>query len=358
MGNAAPRSALEQALQRIWTRRGLAAWLLLAIALPYQLLTFTRRAFYRLGVFRIVRISRPVIVVGNVVAGGAGKTPTVVALVQHLQFQGHTVGVISRGYGRKSDLTLEVLSDASPHDTGDEPLLIKRKTGAPVFVGRTRVQAAKALVTHHPETTVIVCDDGLQHYGLYRDLEICVFDDRGVGNGWLLPAGPLREPWPRRPLAQAGQATTNLMVLHTGNKPLFGGFTAQRFLADHALRRDGSKVVLDSLLCDGSKPLMAVAAIARPERFFSMLRDLGLPIATTQALPDHYDFDSWLHNTGKGYQLICTEKDAAKLWKHAPDALAVPLVQTMGRDFWAALDSLLVNVAATPLSSSHGHKTS
>lgn len=358
MGNAAPRSALEPALQRIWTRRGLAARILLAIALPYQFLTALRRALYRLGIFRIVRISKPVIVVGNVVAGGAGKTPTVIALVQHLQSRGHAVGVISRGYGRKSDQTLEVLSDASPEDTGDEPLLIKRRTGASVFVGRTRVQAAQALVSRYPETTVIVCDDGLQHYGLYRDLEVCVFDDRGVGNGWLLPAGPLRESWPSRPLAQAGQSSARLMVLHTGIQPLFEGFTAQRSLADHALGSAGSSVALDDLARGGCKPLMAVAAIAQPERFFTMLRQRGLPIANSLALPDHYDFDSWSCNTGKGYQLICTEKDAAKLWKHASDALAIPLVQTMDSDFWAALDGLLAAVPATQLSSSHGYKTS
>ena len=358
MGNAGPRSALESALQRVWTRRGPAAWLLLVIALPYQLLTFIRKALYRLGVFRILRASRPVIVVGNVVAGGAGKTPTVVALVQHLQSRGHFVGVISRGYGRKSNQTLEVRADASPHDTGDEPLLIKHKTGAAVFVGQTRGQAAQALVAQHPETTVIVCDDGLQHYGLYRDLEICVFDDRGVGNGWLLPSGPLRESWPRRPLARAGQSTAHLMVLHTGKRPLLGGFGAQRFLADHALRSDGSAVVLADLARDIGKPLMAVAAIARPDRFFNMLRERGLPITNTLALSDHYDFDSWSRITGKGYQLICTEKDAAKLWKQDPDALAVPLVQTMDSDFWSALDQKLAAVSSTKLSSSHGHKTS
>ncbi|MDE2419471.1 MAG: tetraacyldisaccharide 4'-kinase [Burkholderiales bacterium] len=358
MGDAAPRSTLEPTLQRIWTHRVLAAWLLLIVAIPYQWLTFFRRTLYRVGVFNIARIPVPVVVVGNVVAGGAGKTPTVIALVQHLQFQGHAVGVISRGYGRKSDQTLEVLGDASAHDTGDEPLLIKRKTGASVFVGQTRVLAARALLAQHPETTVIVCDDGLQHYGLYRDLEVCVFDDRGVGNGWLLPAGPLRESWPRRPLAQAGQANARLLVLHTGSQPQFGGFTAQRFLADHAVRSDGSVVALDVLAHGGGKPLMAVAAIAQPESFFTMLRQRGLAIASTQALPDHYDFDSWLCKTGEGYQLVCTEKDAAKLWKRAPDALAIPLVQTMGSDFWTAMDQQLAAVSSTKLSSSHGHKTS
>jgi tetraacyldisaccharide 4'-kinase len=148
------------------------------------------------------------------------------------------------------------------------------------------------------------------------------------------------------------------LVLHTGSKPQFDGFTAQRFLADHAVRLDGTMVALDALAQGGTKPLMAIAAIAQPEGFFAMLRQRGMTIANTQALPDHYDFDSWSCTAGAGYQLICTEKDAAKLWKQDTDALAVPLVQTMGNDFWSALDHQLAAVSSTKLSSSHGHKTS
>jgi tetraacyldisaccharide 4'-kinase len=309
-----------------------------------------RRSLYQAGVLRIARAPVPVIVVGNVIAGGAGKTPTVIALVKHLQAQGHVVGVVSRGYGRRSARALEVSPDAQPADTGDEPLLIQRSTGTPVFVAETRIVAVQALIAVHPRTTVVVCDDGLQHYGLYRDLEVCVFDDRGCGNGWLLPAGPLREAWPRQPLAQAGQADTRLLVLHTGRQPQFAGYRAHRRLADHAVRSDGSQVALTSLAATHGLPVLALAAIAQPQAFFDMLTQQGVVLTKTLALPDHYDFDSWSRNEYGGYQLICTEKDATKLWKHAPDALAVPLVQTMDADFWSAIDG--------QLSSMHGHKTS
>jgi len=175
---------------------------------------------------------------------------------------------------------------------------------------------------------VILSDDGLQHLPLQRDLEIGVFDDRGVGNGFLLPAGPLREPWPR-PLD---------LVLHTGSKPAFDGFQGQRGLARHALRADGSQVLLSNNL---KKPLLALAGIAQPEAFFAMLRAMGLTLANTLALPDHYDFNSWLPNDYKGYTLICTEKDAVKLWPLEPEALAVPLTFVVPDAFWQALDAKL-----------------
>jgi len=357
MGSPATKPSLESTLQRIWTRRGAGAWLLLPLSLLYVALSTFRRLLYRTGILPIHRIRVPVIVVGNVIAGGAGKTPTTIAIVQHLQSQGHRVGVISRGYGRKSQNIQEVFADAAPELAGDEPLLIQRHTSAPVFVGRSRYQAAQALLARYPDTELIICDDGLQHFSLYRDLEICVFDDRGCGNGWLLPSGPLRETWPRRPLEQAGQRNDRLLVLHTGSQPRFSGFRAQRSLAAHAVRSNGETVALDTLQKPGALPLMAVAAIAQPAAFFRMLELCGLVIAKTLPLPDHYDFDSFIRNEYGGYQLICTEKDTAKLWQKAPDALAIPLTQTMEPAFWRELDRQIAGLSPTKLSSPHGHKT-
>lgn len=355
---AARRSWRERTLLRIWQGRGPGACLLWPVSLLFRALVALRRQLYRVGLFSTRRLDALVVVVGNVVAGGAGKTPTVIAVVQHLQAQGHHVGVISRGYGRTSDDCREVLADSRPQDVGDEPALVHRTTRAPVFVARTRHAAAVALLARHPQTTMVVCDDGLQHYGLYRDLEICVFDHRGCGNGWLLPAGPLREPWPRRPLHQVGQRADRLLVLHTAGRGAFAGYTAQRSLAPAALRQDGGTVALHTLGAPGHKPLMAVAAIAQPEAFFAMLRALGLPLAHTVALPDHYDFDSFTPNIHAGYQLICTEKDALKLWAVAPHALAVPLVQTAEPAFFQALDAAIAQRLATTVSFPHGHKTS
>ncbi len=290
-----------------------------------------RRGLYQWGWFKVERVAVPVIVVGNVVAGGSGKTPVVMALVAHLAARGLKVGVISRGYGRQSRDCREVTTDSAIAEVGDEPALIKNSTGVPVFVAARRIEAARALLAHYPDTQVILSDDGLQHLALHRDLEICVFDNRGVGNGFLLPAGPLREPWPR-PVD---------WVLHTGTQAAFAGFTASRALAPLARRADGSTVSLTDLTHTSALPLMALAAIAKPEDFFSMLRAQGLTLAHTLALPDHYDFNSWSHNTGKGYTLICTEKDAVKLWLHQPDAWAVPLVLTLPTGFLKQLDARL-----------------
>jgi tetraacyldisaccharide 4'-kinase len=351
------RQTLQSALLRAWLTRGLLATLLFPISLIFRALAGARRQLYAWGLLKVQRVNALVIVVGNVVAGGAGKTPTVMALVQHLQAQGYVVGVISRGYGRTSTTCTEVMPDSSPHNIGDEPLLIRRTTQVPVFVGHTRIAAANALLERYPRTQIIVCDDGLQHYALHRDLEICVFDDRGCGNGWLLPAGPLREPWPRRALTLAGQGDDQLLVLHTGGHPAFAGFTAQRSLAPFAKCSDGTTIELRRLGQPGGKPLLALAGIAQPESFFSMLRAHGLELAKTFSLPDHYDFDSFSRSIYEGYSIICTEKDAAKLWPIAPDAWAIPLVFSPQPAFFKAVTGRVATLLRAKLSSSHGHKT-
>jgi len=362
----------QHTLTQSWGQRGLLAWLLWPLSLIYRLLVVLRHALYRSGLRHTTRLPVPVIVVGNVVAGGAGKTPVVLALVAHLQQLGIAVGVISRGYGRRSNDCLEVTPERSAQEVGDEPTLIQRRTGVPVFVATQRTEAAKALLARYPRTQLIVSDDGLQHLSLARDLEIGVFDDRGVGNGWLLPAGPLREPWPR----------AFDLVLHTGTQPAFAGFWGQRRLADYALRADGSSKLLADLANpqsvnapsratatasatratstpptppaaafaseSDSRPLLALAAIAQPEAFFAMLRAKGLVLAHTLALPDHYDFSSWQRNENIGYRLICTEKDAVKLWPLEPQALAVPLLFDLPPAFWQALDTRLGRLLKRP----------
>ena len=352
MQSSAQRLTLQHWLTSAWTRRGLLNWLLWPISLLFGALAALRRGLYRIGVLRTQGVAAPVIVVGNVVAGGSGKTPVVIALVQHLQGRGLQVGVISRGYARQSRDCREVLADSPVADVGDEPALIRRTTGTPVFVARRRIDAARSLLASYPQTQVIVCDDGLQHLGLRRDLEICVFDDRGVGNGLLLPAGPLREPWPR----------AADLILHTGSRPAFAGFMATRALAGYAVRADQSRIALDHLAEEVTKPLLAVAAIAKPQDFFAMLRARGLVLAQTIALPDHDDFANWTDTSHTDHTVLCTEKDAVKLWSRQPDALAVPLLTTLDADFLAQLDTLLTPLLAArsqpTLSSAHGHKTS
>lgn len=366
------QTTLQTTLQKAWTRRGPLACLLWPLAQLHAGAVVLRRWLYQQGILKSWRAGVPVIVIGNVVAGGAGKTPLVMALVQHLQAAGRQPGVVSRGYGRQdhADNALEVLPQLSASLCGDEPLLIRQRTGAPVFVARRRIDAVRALLAAHPQTDVIICDDGLQHHALQRDLNISVFNERGVGNGWLLPAGPLREAWPPtdRPTQRSGpQSVAPIdLLLHTGQTAAFAGFQSRRALADNAIAADGTQVSLDSLK---GEALTALAAIANPEAFFSMLRQRGLTLARCIPLPDHDKLDAaplWQgEQPGQPrVRILCTEKDAVKLFARYPDAgpqlLAVPLVFMPEPGFMQAFDARL-NALLSPTSqlpSTHGHQTS
>ncbi|WP_342132423.1 tetraacyldisaccharide 4'-kinase [Hydrogenophaga sp. OTU3427] len=345
--NAATESALRQA----WQGRGWLARLLYPASLVYRMLVALRRALFALGWRQATRLPVPVIVVGNVVVGGAGKTPTTIAVVRHLLARGWRPGVVSRGHGRKGTTPQAVTNTTDAADSGDEPLLIRRATGVPVFVDRRRAAAGRALLSAHPEVNVIVCDDGLQHLALARDLELVVFDDRALGNGWLLPAGLMREPWPRNSRVPA-------LVLHQQRHtaPTFcPGFVARRTLAPDARDAAGHAIRLDTLSAGG--PLHALAGIARPEVFFDMLRERSLALSSTFSLSDHADLAPlWPGIAAQcvpGSTLLCTEKDAVKLWpllgEDAPRVLAVPLVLSPEPAFFSALDA--------QLSSRHGPQT-
>jgi tetraacyldisaccharide 4'-kinase len=334
--------------QGIWSRRGTLAWLLWPISLLYGRLFALRSVLFTKGILKVERLQVPVIVVGNVVVGGAGKTPTVIALVKHLQTRGWTPGVVSRGYGRRTSTVLAVGPDTPPADSGDEPALIQRATSVPVWVAARRVDAGRALLAAHPEVDVLVCDDGLQHLALGRDLAVAVFDDRGVGNGWLLPAGLLREPWPPR----TGNRFQPDLVLHQrrDEPPIHQPFTASglpefsalRRLADEAIGPQSQRMALDALR---GQAVTAVAGIARPEVFFDMLRARGLTLGRTVALSDHADTSDYADLLETPGALVCTEKDAVKLFAALPAdrgaVWAVPLELSPEPAFWTALDSLL-----------------
>ncbi len=345
---------MRKILQQTWRTRGLLACLLWPASRIYGLLIKARRHLYQSGFFRSEKLPVPVLVVGNVVAGGAGKTPLVMALVQHLQKRGLTVGVLSRGYGRIGSACQQVFADTPVSQSGDEPALIQRATGAPVFVAPSRVEAARALLQAYPATQLLICDDGLQHYALQRDVEIAVFDDSGVGNGWLLPAGPLREPWPERLSSGVD------LVLHSGQKPAFKGFTASRQLSDHGVAADGKTHALSSLQ---GQPVVALAAIARPNAFFEMLTACGLTLSQTISLPDHHDFLGYQLDIEPETTLLCTEKDGVKLFglqsMTRVRVLAVPLQFLPEPAFMTAVDVLLAPLLTTGLNSqlpsSHGH---
>ena len=315
---------LRGLLQACWWRRRHAwlAWVLAPLSAVYGLLAGGRAFAYRSGLLRAVRLPVPVVVVGNLVVGGAGKTPATLALVQGLRARGWKPGIVSRGYAGAGGRARAVGPQHDPRDCGDEPLLLSRRSGAPVWVGADRVAAALGLLQAHPEVDVIVADDGLQHLRLVRDAELIVLDERGLGNGWLLPAGPLRQ----RPGALPPEGAT---VVYNAARPS----TAWR--CHIVTRRLGPPVGLAAWWRgeQGSghwpaplagEPIPAAAGIAEPERFFGMLEAAGLRIARLP-LPDH---DAWLAvpwAAGAGPVLV-TEKDAVKLPATHPEAGRVHVV--------------------------------
>ena len=333
-------------LASTWRKRGIAAYLLWPVSVLYGAMAALHRWLYRSGILKIQHARVPVIVVGNVVAGGAGKTPLVIALAKHLKQRGLQVGVVSRGYGRRAKDCLEVRSNTPVSASGDEPALIFISLNAPVFVAIRRIDAVNALLAKFPETDVIISDDGLQHHGLARAMEILVFDDTGIGNGWQLPAGPLRESWRPEHSSQSknGQLhdAKKRLVLHTGQLPAFGGYVSTRRLAACAVASDGRRVPLDDLK---HQPVTALAGIANPDAFFDMLEARGLQLARTIRLPDHFDFSKYKLPAQLGGPLLCTEKDAVKLFKLPYDdglqLLAVPLEFTPEAAFLKAVDALL-----------------
>lgn len=347
------RTQREAAWLRSAQRRGPLNALLWPLSLIYQCLMFLRRWLYTAGVLRVQRLGVPVIVVGNVVVGGAGKTPCTIAVVNHLRARGWRPGVVSRGHGRRSDGVLSVDPTASAVDVGDEPLLIQRSTGVPVYVATRRAQAGQALLAAHPQVDVLVCDDGLQHLALGRDVSIVVFDDRGVGNGWMLPAGLLREPWPPaahtpfRPDIVLHQSRSEAMDPQRSELPKLPAFKARRCLASYAVGPQGQRIELSLLR---QQPLCAIAGIARPAVFFEMLRERGLDPLREIPLPDHADAEVYSALVrDPSHTLICTEKDAVKLFPllaalpqgSAVQAWSVPLELTPEPAFFDAIDQCL-----------------
>lgn len=251
----------------------------------------------------------PVVAVGNLVVGGAGKTPTTIALVQALHSAGLKVGVVSRGWGRRTDAVCAVGFDADPASVGDEPLLIRRRTGAPVFVGRDRLAAARSLLGQHPAIDVIVADDALQHRRLPRRIDVVVFDERGIGNGRLMPVGPLRQPL----TAEPGDGRVVLYNHAHPTTPWAGHCATRRLAGAWPLERwwigdPGPPVALSQLR---GRRLLAMAGIAVPERFFAGLEAEGLTIERLP-LDDHHSYLS-LPGSDEDMDLITTEKDATKL---------------------------------------------
>jgi tetraacyldisaccharide 4'-kinase len=381
------RRALSRHLQRLWWQPGLS--FLTALLLPLSW-AVARVAAHRRAAVRAAPAEWPVpvIVVGNVIVGGAGKTPTVISLVRALRAAGHRPGIVSRGHGRAGEapalLDAGPSTFADPRRFGDEPVLMQARTGVPVCVGRRRVDAARALSKAHPELDVIVADDGLQHAALPRDIELVVFDGRGIGNGRVLPSGPLRERivdvWPPRgdstnrlPGGDADAGATSVdcaPVYLDAGVARFGILNGRwpsapaRPLASNvpplvpAVARLEGVVELAAWSAGGlpephsldrlrGRTLLAAAGIGEPERFFAMLEAAGLAIRRL-ALPDHAGFDP-LPWDASVPEVVVTEKDAVKLAGRTPAQQRVWVVTLdfrLPESLLAAVRAALVAAAA------------
>lgn len=318
----------------------------------FAALTALRRSLYRGGVLHAQTLTLPVIVVGNLIAGGAGKTPVVMALVESLRRRGYSPGIVSRGYGAEAVGALDVSPTTRAIDCGDEPLLLHLRTGVPVVVGRDRIAAARHLMWRHPTVDAIVSDDGLQHLRLARDVQVLVFDERGAGNGWLLPAGPLREPVPHA-------VPPRSLVVYNASAPSTSlpGTLAQRSLVGAVGLADwweGRRASRDALEALRGRPLLAAAGVARPERFFEMLREHGLAI-TPLPLPDHHSYATvpWPADTP---DVIVTEKDAIKLDAGRMGITRV-WVAPLDLSLDAAFDAALFDLLPPPGTPSDGNAT-
>lgn len=303
---------LADELVEAWYGKRRSPWWTWPLAGLYGALTALRRASYRIGVLRSQRLPVPVVVIGNLTAGGTGKTPLTIALAEALRARGFRPGVASRGHGGRRREAMLLGEAPDPAEVGDEPCLI-RASGVPVAVGRDRPAAAQLLIANGCD--VVVADDGLQHYRLARDVEVCVIDGaRRFGNGHLLPAGPLREPVRRL-------ARVDLHVCN-GGMPQAGEYPMQ-LVGGEAVTLDGTR--RQPLPAFAGRRVHAVAAIGNPARFFASLRDAGIDVIE-HAFPDHHAFTAAELAFGGDLPVLMTDKDAVKCQGFAlPHGWRVPV---------------------------------
>lgn len=313
-------------IERIWSGRSALYLLLLPLSLLYGLVSNLLRLSYVWGWRKAWRAPVPVVVVGNLTAGGNGKTPLAIWLVQALQQRGLRVGVVSRGYGGKAARYPLVLdAETLPQEAGDEPVLIYQRTGAAVAVSPSRREAIEALLSNSP-LDIIITDDGLQHYALARDVEIVVVDgERRFGNGWWLPAGPMRE--------RAGRLSSVSAVINNGGTPEPGEL-AMRLVPGPAIN------LLSGEACPpvALENVVAMAGIGHPPRFFNTLSQLGVKPIKEVVFADHQNYTAQTLNAlaGDGQTLLMTEKDAVKVrafaaanWWYLPVDARLPAAEPL-----------------------------
>jgi tetraacyldisaccharide 4'-kinase len=310
------KDAAQKRIHRVWYDGSGWYIALLPFAGLYWLVISLRRLLYRAGILRTKKAGVPVIVVGNITAGGTGKTPTTVWLARALHDRGFSPGVVSRGYGgSKSGASMRVDAESDPAVVGDEPVLIAMRAACPVVVDANRVRAAAMLVEDGAD--LIIADDGLQHYALHRDYEVCVVDgSRGIGNGLLLPAGPMRETLRRIEIVD--QVIVNGRLSQDADKLPTGMQNAIEFqlVATEVCRQNGS--LTRSIDRFSGTTVHAVAAIGNPVRFFDLLRGHGIQVIE-HAFADHATLDSGKLDFADDFDILMTEKDAVKFPRRVSD---------------------------------------
>ena len=350
---------MEAWLTREWQRNSLWQIFLRPVSWLFRLLAALRRRAYQFNLLKSSSVGVPVIIVGNISVGGTGKTPLVLALVEMLTRQGMHCGIITRGYRRRASIASAGATHVAPdqptgHVVSDEASLLARRAGVPVYASANRVEAAAALLQSHPDVDTIISDDGLQHYRLQRDIEICVIDGaRGLGNGALLPAGPLREPasrleavdaivvnrnaihaainpdrrgreWPQGPIGRAVASPARQ------SRPQFAMKLANETFIN--MKSDRRLDMSEALAAFHGKRIHALAGIGNPQRFFSHLAALGLEPGVVQPFPDHHEFCAADFSSIEAGIILMTEKDAVKcaafaderMWFMQVDAVLPP----------------------------------
>jgi len=332
--------ASPELIEDLWYGKHPLSIMLVPLGWCYQLLMTLRHLLYQSGILPTQRLDIPVIVVGNIVAGGTGKTPLVIWLAAYLKEQGYRPGIVSRGYKSKvKQWPQQVRIDSNPELVGDEPVLLARRTNCPVAIAPNRYIAAEALVEHE-QVDIIVCDDGLQHYALERDIEIAVIDGvRRHGNGRCLPAGPLREPVGRL-------KNVDMIVCNSG--AVRGEFEMEY------MPQQLCSVMDENKRCDveqfQNQSIHAVAGIGNPAKFFSYLRGKGIRTIEHE-FPDHYQFKAKDICFDDGFSVVMTEKDAIKCTEFASEEhWFLPIDVKMTNAFEHRLTILLKDI-------SNGQKT-
>ena len=302
---------MQHRLFKLWYEEPPGISVLQPLSWLYGAAVSARRAAYKRGWLRAHAVGRPVIVVGNLTVGGTGKTPLTIWLANHLRQRGVDVGLVSRGYGREQDGLRAVTSDSAWQEVGDEPLILHTRTGCKTLVASDRVAAARALVERGAR--VILADDGLQHLRMKRDCEIVVVDGaRGLGNGRVLPSGPLRESGSRARAADALVVNGGVGgELLRGVPPELAAAALRMRLVAAEARRVAGPGQPQPLEAFRGRPLHAVAGIGNPQRFFADLRSRGLEVIE-HPFPDHHALSAADLDFGDGLAVLMTEKDAVK----------------------------------------------